>query len=604
MLGADSSHAPETEYDIEECFADEQTCPGDGGCCYRTETCCLVHTDEGLASACCPHENGVCCKFGGCCPFEATCDETLQVCRDVMGEVINDASAIKGSAVHPLDGLPELECADGSVCGPFDTCCSLGYDAEFDGEIFACCPFENAVCCTEFEGCCPNGYECDGETKTCVTQGREISAGEHATPEPPPIYVCELPLTQCPNGKCCATNQYCARMGDETSEIPQFRCVERGYATCGNASHACPVGTYCDMKNNVWMCSEEQDQDIHVKEDLIKKFWGDAAVASCNSAATNFLEIKETDNKEEKEFTPEVHSEKAPQQFWYPKKLVVKSKAIKSFSTSLPTVLASKVCQHLAAINSTAVVDFCFVANANGHFPIKNRDRVTQLVSEYIRRICAEQSCYAPKGSTYEFVPEELNPCPCHVRPTPFPEVANDTIPPPEAAGINDTVIAKQIDAVAQQEQAVSNLVVHNNKTDSHSAPQGFIPPVVDVPDEMPVTQMHIGDVSGTQPVAPFPDDQPTKFTLVPENKDSMQLTESIDQNSHLGDADMLEAHKPETFMGKEACNEDGAEAAVDLDGEAANDQDAKADPKEEVLMTLAQMNAKATAAAGMPEML
>jgi len=601
MLTSDSSHSPEAEWDVEECWDDEQTCPGDGGCCFKHETCCLLQTEEGPMSACCPHENGVCCSFGGCCPSDSTCDNDAQVCRNPLGEVVGDAASSKGSAVHPLDGLGELECADGSVCGAFDTCCSLGFDADADSEIFACCPFENAVCCSEFEGCCPNGYECDGETKTCVTNGREISSGSHATPEPPATYVCELPLTQCPNGKCCATSQYCA----ETSSSV-FKCVERGYAVCGNGSHACPKDSFCDLKNNEWMCSEEQDTDPSVKEDLIKKFWGESAAASC---ASSFLEEEATLQKAE-EYSPEVHVERAPQQYWYPKKLVIRSKAIKSVSAALPTVLAAKVCQHFNVVNSSAMTDFCFVANANGHFPMKDRTRVKQLVDEYIRRICVEQSCLAPIGRTYEFVAEELSPCPCRQKPTPVPE-PEAVVVAPDAAGVNDTVMAEKIDNIANAEQAASTTVVQQRNSSSsyaHQTKPAFVPAIVEVADELPVTQIHIGDVSGTQPVTPLPDDEPTsKYMLVPANRDSMQLTESIDQGAHAGDVEMLESHRPETFMGKEACSEDAAEAAVDLDGDAASEMDAKADSKEDVTMTLAQMDAQPTTSsqtAIMPEML
>eukprot|EP00301_Raphidiophrys_heterophryoidea_P000217 c10111_g1_i1.p1 GENE.c10111_g1_i1~~c10111_g1_i1.p1 ORF type:complete len:1558 (-),score=413.61 c10111_g1_i1:192-4817(-) len=605
MLKSDMSHAPEAEWDVEECRADEQVCSGDGGCCLNTDTCCLLNTEEGLMSACCPHENAQCCKFGGCCPQGSTCDEVVQVCRNPLGEVIGDASAVSGSVVHPIDGLTDLECADGSVCGAFDTCCSIGFDADIGAEGFACCPFENAICCSAFEGCCPNGYECDAETKGCVTEGREIASGAHSVPEPPATYVCELPLTQCPNGKCCATSEYCA---EAPGSAGVFRCIERGFAACGNASHACPKDLFCDFRNNMWMCSEEQDNDISVKEALLKKFWGEDTAAKC---AANSL-IQE-DAKQE--YSPEVHVERAPAQYWFPKKLAIKSKAIKSTITSLPTILAAKVCQHLSAINSSAVADFCYVSNANGHFASKDRDRVAQLIAEYTRRICEEQICKAPVGRTYEFVAEELNPCPCRHKPTPVPLPEN--VSPAESAGISDAVVAEKISNIAQAEQSVATPV---RQTSSTGAPvvTAFVPPVHEVADEMPVTQIHIGAVGGAQPVTPDTEDQlPTtttqndspKFTLVPTNRDSMQLTESIDQGAHKGDADMLESHRPETFMGKEACAEDAAEAAVDLDGDAANEMDAKADAKEEVTLSLAQMNAQpvplvGSGDAGMPEML
>jgi hypothetical protein len=195
---------------VEECWEDEQACPIDGGCCLKTETCCVVESEQyaslrffflskffclceicflaliilfcrGLMSACCPHENGICCTSGGCCAETDQCDDIKGVCIGPTGQEQKIAT-VKGSvsycltiatcdgflellfgeeqALHPLAGLAEKDCPDGSVCGPFDTCCSLGFDEEWGEEIFACCEFENAVCCKDFEGCCPSGYEC------------------------------------------------------------------------------------------------------------------------------------------------------------------------------------------------------------------------------------------------------------------------------------------------------------------------------------------------------------------------------------------------------------------------------------------------------------
>lgn len=52
-------------------------------------------------------------------------------------------------------------CPDDSYCPDGNTCCQLG------GGQYGCCPFPDAVCCSDGERCCPNGYTCDVQAGTC-----------------------------------------------------------------------------------------------------------------------------------------------------------------------------------------------------------------------------------------------------------------------------------------------------------------------------------------------------------------------------------------------------------------------------------------------------
>jgi len=489
MLNADTPHPPESEWDVEECWEDEQACPIDGGCCLKTETCCVVESEQGLMSACCPHENGICCSSGGCCAEGDQCDDVKGVCIGPTGQEQKIAT-VKGSALHPLAGLAEKDCPDGSVCGPFDTCCSLGFDEEWGEEIFACCEFENAVCCKDFEGCCPSGYECNAETKTCLTEGREISGGSNSPTDPPPTFVCLWPQTQCPNSKCCEENEQCTAQGNGN-----YRCLPRGFVSCNNGTHGCPVNHFCDERRGSIVCSQTEANDQQVKQDLLRKFWGDDVTASCNSA----LIQSEHSTKQDDSFSPDIAVQHPPKQYWFPTKLVVRSKAVKTTEASLPTVQASKICQHLKLVNSTAVADYCFMSNANGHFLVKERDRVKQLVDEYLRRVCQEQNCLTPLGEKYVFEAEELDPCPCRERPQPA------TIEPTHAPEIVAGAVGGE-DAINQVADAEANaqllVPVQSSSTRSSNATHRgvnkppFTNPVADVSDEQPVTSLHISPTS------------------------------------------------------------------------------------------------------------
>jgi hypothetical protein len=52
-------------------------------------------------------------------------------------------------------------CPDKSECPGDETCCSLG------DETYGCCPFAQAVCCSDYLHCCPNGKICNVAAGTC-----------------------------------------------------------------------------------------------------------------------------------------------------------------------------------------------------------------------------------------------------------------------------------------------------------------------------------------------------------------------------------------------------------------------------------------------------
>jgi len=210
----------------------------------------------------------------------------------------------------------------------------------------------------------------------------------------------------------------------------------------------------------------------------------------------------------------------------------------------------------------------------------------------------------AAEGRTWDAIPEELDPCPCRHTPTPepTPEAPVETL-----AGTNDGVLQEIIDQVAEAEaQAIIS------ETPLEDAKPLFMDPIIDVPDEKPVSALGMGTTSsGTVPVyAEKPvEEDPTvvqQYTLILPTRDVMQLSPPLEVGNAngLGDNEMAESRQAETFMGKEACgNEDEAEAAVDLDGDEAVQLDARTDSQLQDT-TLAQMEANSNQAGNvlMPE--
>ena len=49
-------------------------------------------------------------------------------------------------------------CPDGTICYSGETCCYAF------GGTYGCCPYANAVCCSDGEHCCPYGYTCVYDT--------------------------------------------------------------------------------------------------------------------------------------------------------------------------------------------------------------------------------------------------------------------------------------------------------------------------------------------------------------------------------------------------------------------------------------------------------
>jgi len=61
---------------------------------------------------------------------------------------------------------PNTVCPDGSLCAGDQSCCPIG------GGRYGCCPYPNAVCCSDMRHCCPAGKICNVQAGTCIGESR------------------------------------------------------------------------------------------------------------------------------------------------------------------------------------------------------------------------------------------------------------------------------------------------------------------------------------------------------------------------------------------------------------------------------------------------
>ncbi|PFX28352.1 Granulin [Stylophora pistillata] len=206
-------------------------CPDGQSECPDGNTCCKLSSGQ---YGCCPYPNAVCCSDGEhCCPNGYTCDVSAGTCTQ------------ESSSMPMMQKLPALirernasnvVCPGGqSECPDGNTCCKLS-----SGQ-YGCCPYPNAVCCSDREHCCPSGYTCDVSAGTC-TQGSSSIEMFQKMPamkrESAASYVvCPDGESECPDGTTCcklSTGQY------GCCPLPNAVC-------CSDGVHCCPNGYTCDV---------------------------------------------------------------------------------------------------------------------------------------------------------------------------------------------------------------------------------------------------------------------------------------------------------------------------------------------------------------------
>ena len=205
----------------------------DGSSCAGKETCCELSSG---GYGCCPYEEAVCCSDGlHCCPHGTTCDVKQGTC-------IRQTDSTGISAIWSKVGKTMVKCHDGSSCAGKETCCELSSGG------YGCCPYEEAVCCSDGLHCCPHGTTCDVKQGTCIrqTDSTGISAIWSKVGKT---------MVKCLDGSSCAGKETCC----ELSSGGYGCCPYEEAVCCSDGLHCCPHGTTCDVESgtcnrvgNVW----------------------------------------------------------------------------------------------------------------------------------------------------------------------------------------------------------------------------------------------------------------------------------------------------------------------------------------------------------------
>nr|CBN81737.1 Granulins [Dicentrarchus labrax] len=232
-------------------------------CCFEGTVCDLVHSkcvnktlgDKVKAVICpdqaseCPDET-TCCQLldgsWGCCPLvkAVCCEDKLHCCPEGTKCDIAHSRCVSASlqSFPMLEKLPArrrdnntvslVTCPGGkSSCPDSSTCCLLT-----SGD-YGCCPYPDAVCCSDHIHCCPEGTKCDLLHSACVSALGESSAAVRI-----PAAVTEL-NSKCDKSTSCPGKSTCCKTasGDwACCPLPQAVC-------CNDHEHCCPKGYKCNV---------------------------------------------------------------------------------------------------------------------------------------------------------------------------------------------------------------------------------------------------------------------------------------------------------------------------------------------------------------------
>ncbi|XGW21678.1 hypothetical protein V3C99_004559 [Haemonchus contortus] len=136
-------------------------------------------------------------------------------------------------AFVPVNSVTQ-DCGEGFSCSDSTTCCRLP-----SGE-WGCCPFPNAVCCSDHIHCCPQGTQCDPEKFHCTKTNGEIfpprrkGKAQQSTDENE--IICPDRRSKCPSGSTC-----CMLVSGKYG-----CCPVEGANCCADHLHCCPSGFTCD----------------------------------------------------------------------------------------------------------------------------------------------------------------------------------------------------------------------------------------------------------------------------------------------------------------------------------------------------------------------
>ena len=219
----------------------------DGSVCPGTETCCKLASG---GYGCCPYEEAVCCSDGlHCCPHGTTCDVAKGTC--VRSEKDSSTAALMVSKVR----RPMVKCEDGSVCPGTETCCKLASGG------YGCCPYEEAVCCSDGLHCCPHGTTCDVAKGTCVRSEKDSSTAALV------VSKVRRPMVKCEDGSVCPGTETCCKLASGGYGC----CPYEEAVCCSDGLHCCPHGTTCDVAKGTCVRSEKDSSTVALMVSKVRR---------------------------------------------------------------------------------------------------------------------------------------------------------------------------------------------------------------------------------------------------------------------------------------------------------------------------------------------
>ncbi|XP_066484930.1 progranulin isoform X2 [Tiliqua scincoides] len=190
--------------------------------CLDGTTCCRKATGEW---GCCPIPEAICCAdHKHCCPSGYTCDVAHSACT-------KSTHLSPWISVAPVLATLErdVKCDDRTSCPDGTTCCRLA-----SGQ-WGCCPFAQAVCCSDHIHCCPQGYTCN--QGSCQKSQQSVP---WATKRPASSL--QSQAIRCNDTASCQEGQTCCK-----SVTGDWACCQLPNAVCcDDHQHCCPSGYTCN----------------------------------------------------------------------------------------------------------------------------------------------------------------------------------------------------------------------------------------------------------------------------------------------------------------------------------------------------------------------
>ncbi|XP_034716513.1 granulin b isoform X4 [Etheostoma cragini] len=203
------------------CPDEESECPDDTTCCQ------LLDGSWG----CCPLPKAVCCEDKlHCCPGGTKCDLAHSKCVSASMESF---PMLQKLPARRIENNPVICPGGKSSCPESFTCCLLT-----SGD-YGCCPYTEAMCCSDHIHCCPSDTICDMEHGICKSGDTSLPLLKKIAAVPNDVE-CPDKISACPD------ETTCCQMTNGTYGC----CPMPNAVCCSDHAHCCPEGTECDLSHS------------------------------------------------------------------------------------------------------------------------------------------------------------------------------------------------------------------------------------------------------------------------------------------------------------------------------------------------------------------